>query len=128
MTIFRDFQDKLGQPLCRVGCTAAWAPCAIPESRDGSCTKRRDLRGQSFRGEIALLDADGAAAILQDSGVRKLVLIQACGRGRIAGRPMADSSATVDAPEREMTKWAAAMRAGKSEKNGATSAATPRLA
>ncbi len=37
----------------------------------------------------------------------------------MAGRPMADSSATVEAPERDITRWAAAMRTGKSEKNGA---------
>ena len=38
---------------------------------------------------------------------------------------MAASSATVAAPEREITRWLAAIRAGKSGKNGATSAATP---
>ena len=38
---------------------------------------------------------------------------------------MADSSATVEAPERETTRCAAAMRAGRSEKKAAQSAATP---
>ena len=38
---------------------------------------------------------------------------------------MAESSATVEAPEREMTNCAAAIRAGKSEKNGAISTSTP---
>ena len=37
---------------------------------------------------------------------------------------MAASSATVEAPERDTTRWLAAMRAGRSAKNGATSAAT----
>ena len=47
----------------------------------------------------------------------------ACGSGtRIAGRPIAASSATVEAPERDTTRWLAAMRAGRSAKNGATSA------
>ena len=50
----------------------------------------------------------------------------ACGSGtRIAGRPIAASSATVEAPERETIRCDAAMRAGRSEKNGATSALTP---
>ena len=40
------------------------------------------------------------------------------------GRPIAASSATVEAPERDTTRWLAAMRAGRSVKNGATSAAT----
>ena len=40
---------------------------------------------------------------------------------------MAESSATVEAPEREITRCAAAMRAGRSAKNGAHSAATPSL-
>ena len=38
---------------------------------------------------------------------------------------MAASSATVEAPERETTRWVAAIRAGRSGKNGATSALTP---
>ncbi len=38
---------------------------------------------------------------------------------------MADSSATVEAPEREITRCAAAMRAGRSAKKAAVSAATP---
>ena len=41
---------------------------------------------------------------------------------RIAGRPIAASSATVDAPERDTTRWLAAIRCGRSRKNGATSA------
>ena len=41
----------------------------------------------------------------------------ACGSGtRIAGRPTTASSLTVPAPERAMTRWAAAMRRGMSEK------------
>ena len=47
---------------------------------------------------------------------------------RIAGRPMAASSATVDAPDRDTTRWLAAIRAGKSAKNGATSAVTAKSA
>ena len=50
----------------------------------------------------------------------------ACGSGtRIAGRPIAASSATVEAPERDTTRWLAAIRRGRSEKNGSTSAVTP---
>ena len=49
----------------------------------------------------------------------------ACGSGtRMPGRPIAASSATVEAPERDTTRWLAAMRAGRSVKNGATSQAT----
>ena len=57
------------------------------------------------------------------------------GRARAAaapgspGRPIAASSATVEAPERDTTRWLAAIRAGRSVKNGATSAvdAEPRI-
>ena len=55
----------------------------------------------------------------------ELVLIERVRqRHQDGGRPMADNSATVEAPERDTTICDCAIRAGRSAKNGATSACT----
>ena len=85
-----------------------------------------DLGGEPLGRERRLLDPHRAARLRQHAGIGHLVLVERMRqRHQMAGRPMAASSATVEAPERETTRWLAAMRAGRSWKNGATSAPTP---
>ena len=81
--------------------------------------------GVKFR----LIMPDRAARIHQHAGVGALILVERMRqRDEDAGAADCASSATVDAPERDTTRWLAAMRAGRSLKNGATSQATCSLA
>ena len=61
----------------------------------------------------------------RSAGVERLVVVYGAGqRDEQGGRPMAQSSATVPAPARAMTKCAPASRSGMSVKKAANSAGT----
>src|SRR5712671_4796088 len=82
-----------------------------------SCARRSGVNS-SWRNRIPPPAASSTPAL------RNWSWSSAPGNGtRIAGRPMAASSATVPAPERDTTRCAAAIRAGRSGKKAATSQA-----
>ena len=122
----RASQDQVGQALGRIGDARRSWPLRPPgSSLSGSPRRARDFAGEPLRREVSLRD-HGAP---RRSSPRLAAFAawspsSECGRGtRIEGRPITASSATVDAPERAITRCAAAMRAGMSAKKGETSAA-----
>ena len=117
------FHDQIRQPLGgvegagRFGAPAPWRRAA-PDRPPARAISAASRSGR----EIALLDADRAAGLLPArrhwrTGPDRAHA--AAAPGSPAGR-WRTSSATVEAPERETTRCAAAMRAGRSAKNGAT--------
>ena len=119
----RDFRHQVGQPFGGVEPAGAARAAAISASRCGSAAKRGDLRREPIRRELVLRNADRAAGLHQHAGIGELVLVdRARQRHQDRGPADAASSATVPAPERETTRWLAASRAGRSVKNGASSA------
>ncbi len=119
----------------RAARAASGAPAVARRGRrSGEAGGIGDELGDPGRQRVGVEGAPGASARRRRRPPAALALAlwwssMAKGYGtRIAGRPTAVSSATVDAPARAMTRWAAARRRGTSSKNGARSTVDLELA
>ncbi len=95
---------------------AVFAASAIAPDAAGSPARTANFRGQPLRRELVLHDPDRPARLFEHTGIGELVLIDRARQrhqNRAAVRS-ADSSAMVEAPERDTTRCAAAMRTGRS--------------
>ncbi len=88
--------------------------------------KRIDFSGEAVRREALLQDTDGTSGLFQHERIRGLILIERMWQRHEDRRPadLLKAPRTVPAPERDTTRWLAAMRAGRSAKKGAMSWAT----
>ena len=119
---------QVGEPVGGIGGPTARAPLAMAWRAVAAPRAARRFRRQPVRREVALASSKSPPpAFTSTVALASWSWSSACGSGtRIAGRPIAASSATVEAPERATTRWLSAIRVGRSGKNGATSAVDSR--